>query len=298
MATIPKDFIEQVRGATSIVEVISRYMPLKASGNNFKGLCPFHNEKTPSFHVNTERQIFHCFGCDVGGDAFKFLMLYEKNSFVEAVRELANRAGLTLPHGSGGDSRNDDRGRLIELNEWAARFYRERLAAPIGKQAVSYLRQRGLSDDAIRASGFGFAPDQWTALCDQLRRMGASPEEMVKAGLAATRRNGQGVYDRFRNRVIIPIHNESSKVVAFGGRLLGEGEPKYLNSPETQIYNKSSVLYGFDIAKKAIRTRRLCDPDGGIPRLHPSLSSRCQLGRGVLRHGPHRSPLPASQALY
>ena len=253
MPTIPKDFIEQVRGATNIVDVISRYLPLKASGKNFKGLCPFHNEKTPSFHVNTERQIFHCFGCDVGGDAFKFLMLYEKHSFVEAVRELANRAGLSLPRSSHGEKWSDDRARLIEIHEQAARFFRERLASPAGKQAVAYLRGRGLSDDAIRATGFGFAPDQWTSLCDYLRRVGTKPEEMVKAGVAVTRRSGQGVYDRFRNRVIIPIHNESSKVVAFGGRLLGDGEPKYLNSPETPIYNKSQILYGFDVAKKAIR---------------------------------------------
>ncbi len=255
MAGIPTEFVEQVRASTDIVSVVSHYVPLKATGKSFKGLCPFHKEKTPSFHVNPERQIFHCFGCDVGGDAFKFLMLYDKLSFTEAVRELAAKAGLQVPARSrAGRGEAETRSQLIRLNEEAARFFQHRLTSqPEGRSALDYLKTRGFSEETVQTHGFGLAPDKWSALLEHLTRRGAAPEVIAKAGLAVTRKSGQGFYDRFRNRVMIPIRNESAKVVAFGGRILGEGEPKYLNSPDSAVYNKSAVLYGFDRAKEAIR---------------------------------------------
>lgn len=255
MAGIPQDFIELVRSSTDIVSVISGYVPLKPSGKSYKGLCPFHNEKTPSFHVNPERQIFHCFGCNEGGDAFKFLMLYDKLSFVESVEQLAARAGLQVPRRSGhGAKEEQQRSRLLRVYEEAAKFYQEQLHhTPEGARALAYLRKRGFSDETIRDWGLGFVPEQWSSLLDYLKRKGAKPELVERAGLAIPRKSGHGHYDRFRNRVMIPIASEAGRTIAFGGRIFGDGEPKYLNSPESPIYNKSAVLYGFHRAKDAIR---------------------------------------------
>jgi DNA primase len=255
MPSIPQDFIDRVRSSTDIVGLVSQYVPLKASGASFKGLCPFHSEKTASFHVNPERQIFHCFGCGQGGDAFKFLMLYEKLSFVEAIQQLASRAGLQVPRSSGASRREEEeRSTLLKLHEAAAKYFRgQLLESKDGASALDYLNKRGLSRETLEAYGFGWAPDQWSGLLDHLGRQGASPSSVERAGLAVPRKAGKGHYDRFRSRVMIPIRGESGSIVAFGGRLLGPGEPKYLNSPESPIYNKSSILYGFDRAKEAIR---------------------------------------------
>jgi DNA primase len=255
MPSIPQDFIDLVRSSTDIVGLISQYVPLKPAGASFKGLCPFHSEKTPSFHVNPGRQIFHCFGCHQGGDAFKFLMLYEKLSFVEAIEQLASRAGLKAPRVSGASRREEEeRSLLLKLHDEAARYFRSQLFdSKEGAKALEYLKKRGLTSETLEIYGFGWAPDQWSGLVDHLSRRGAKPGEMERAGLAVPRKTASGFYDRFRNRVMIPIRSESGRVVAFGGRILGPGEPKYLNSPESLIYNKSSVLYGFDRAKEAIR---------------------------------------------
>jgi DNA primase len=255
MPSIPQDFIDLVRSSTDIVGLISQYVPLKATGASFKGLCPFHSEKTPSFHVNPERQIFHCFGCGQGGDAFKFLMLYEKLSFVEAIHQLASRAGLQVPRSSAASQREEDeRSNLLKLHEEAAKYFRSQLLeSKEGAKALDYLKKRGLSTETLSSYGFGWAPDEWSGLVDHLGRRGASPAHLERAGLAVPRKSGKGVYDRFRSRVMIPIRGESGKIVAFGGRILGPGEPKYLNSPESPIYNKSALLYGFDRAKEAIR---------------------------------------------
>jgi DNA primase len=259
MPAIPQDFIDLVRSSTDIVSVISQYVPLKASGASFKGLCPFHSEKTPSFHVNPERQIFHCFGCGQGGDAFKFLMLYEKLSFVESIEQLAGRAGLKVPRASGASRREEEeRTILLKLHDEAAAYFRSQLLeGREGSKAREYLQRRGLKPETLESYGFGWAPDEWSGLLDHLGRKGAKPEHVERAGLAVPRKSGTGLYDRFRGRIMIPIRAESGKVVAFGGRVLGPGEPKYLNSPESPIYNKSSVLYGFDRAKDAIRREGL-----------------------------------------
>ncbi|HEX9723049.1 MAG TPA: DNA primase [Vicinamibacteria bacterium] len=250
MPVFPTSFIEQVRTSTDILDLVGNYVPLKRAGKNFKGLCPFHAEKTPSFNVSPEREIFHCFGCGQGGDAFKFLMLYEKMSFTEAVTHLAARAGISPPQRSVAPE-DRERGLLVKLYEEAARLFQELLGK--NPRALGYLEGRGLTRDMIEKAGFGYAPDSWSTLLDHLTRKGAKPDAIARAGLAVPRREGGGYYDRFRNRVVIPIRNESGKIVAFGGRLLGPGEPKYLNSPESPIYNKSRILYGFDIAKTAIR---------------------------------------------
>jgi DNA primase len=255
MPSIPQDFIDLVRSSTDIVGVISQYVPLKATGASFKGLCPFHSEKTPSFHVNPERQIFHCFGCGQGGDAFKFLMLYEKLSFVEAIEQLASRAGLKVPRTSSASRREDEeRTLLMKLHDEAAAYFRGQLReSREGATAREYLKKRGLTPETVDSYGLGFASDQWSGLLDYLTRKGAKGEQIERAGLAVPRKSGKGFYDRFRSRVMIPIRGESGRTVAFGGRILGAGEPKYLNSPESPIYNKSGVLYGFDRARDAIR---------------------------------------------
>ena len=257
MPSIPSSFIDEVRAATDIVALISHYVPLKPAGKSFKGICPFHHEKTPSFNVSPDRQIFHCFGCGQGGDAFKFLMLYDKLSFIEALAQLAARAGLRMPtslRGAEGAAGRDERSLWIELHEEACRFFqRQLLEAPGGRKARAYLKDRGLTDQTIVDLGLGWAAESWSDLLEYLTRRGAKPEELGRSGLAIPRRSGRGFYDRFRGRVMIPIRNESGKVVAFGGRLLGGGEPKYLNSPESPIYNKGRLLYGFDRAKDAIR---------------------------------------------
>jgi len=255
MPSVPASFIEQVRNATELTEVISQYVPLKRAGKNFVGLCPFHKEKTPSFNVSPDRQIFHCFGCGQGGDAFKFLMQYEKMSFIEAVEHLASRAGLTVPvRGQDARKYRDERSLLFELYDEAARFFHRRLHEKAdGHEALSYLRERGVSQRTIEERGLGYAPPSWSALLEHFTRKGRKPEELARSGLVAPRREGHGFYDRFRGRVMVPIRNESGKIVAFGGRLLGRGEPKYLNSPESPIYVKSRILFDFDRAKEAIR---------------------------------------------
>ena len=251
---LQSSFIEQVRTSTEILDVVSQYVPLKPAGKSFKGLCPFHKEKTPSFNVSPERQIFHCFGCGEGGDVFKFLMLYDKMSFIEAVEHLANRAGITVPTSKGNRAERDDRSLFLALHQESNRFYRHQLLErPSGRRALEYLLKRGLSRKTIEEREFGFAPDSWSNLLEHLTRKGHKPDEIARSGLAVPRRDGRGYYDRFRGRVMIPIRSESGKVVAFGARLLDKGEPKYLNSSESVIYRKSYTLFDFDRAKEFVR---------------------------------------------
>lgn len=251
---LPAGFIEQVRTSTDLLDVVSQYVPLKRAGKNFKGLCPFHKEKTASFNVSPDRQIFHCFGCGQGGDAFKFLMLYEKMSFTEAVEHLAMRVGMSVPSGAQNKAERDERRLFLELYKESTEFYRHQLFDnPGGRPALDYLRERGIHRKTIEERDFGYAPDRWSALLEHLTRRGFHPNDLARAGLAAPRREGRGYYDRFRGRVMIPIRNESGKIVAFGARLLQNGEPKYLNSSESVIYRKSYILFDFDRAKEPIR---------------------------------------------
>lgn len=249
-------FADRVKQQADIVRVVGEYVRLKKNGQNFTGLCPFHSEKTPSFAVHPVKQIYHCFGCGVGGDVFKFVMEMDKCDFLEAVQAVADKCGIAIPRSRerSPEERREQQQRsaLIELHREAAAFFARQLeASQEGKAARAYLADRGLDSEAIARFGLGYAPSGGDEL---LRHLKAKyPEKLVElAGLASRDTNGRP-YDRFRRRIIFPISNESGKVVAFGGRALADDLPKYLNSPETPIYVKSSVLYHLDRAKEAIR---------------------------------------------
>ena len=259
MPDIPRDTIERVKAASDIVEVVSEHVQLRQQGRNWLGLCPFHNENTPSFNVNPELQIYHCFGCGVGGDVYKFLQEIDKVSFLEAVTFLAGRAGISLPR-SGGAAADDERNdRLFRANELAAKYFQYMLRRPEGEAALRYLHRRGVTDETAEAFRLGYAPGGWTSFLDMATRprRGFRVEELEQAGLALPGRSGRGHYDRFRNRVVFPITNLSGRTIGFGARALrDDDEPKYLNSPETPIYHKSGVLYGMAAARESIRRLR------------------------------------------
>jgi DNA primase len=256
---IPEDVIAEIVRRTDIVELIGGYLPLRAAGRTHKGLCPFHTEKTPSFVVNPERQIFHCFGCGEGGDAIAFLMKHERLGFMEAVRFLAERAGVSLPttRGGPGPGEADSRLPLLEIHRLALQHFRENLAGPAGEAARAYLAERGLSPDLIERFELGYALPRWDALLRVLKTRGYPDKVLEAAGLSVPRQGGSGYYDRFRNRLMIPIWDVSGKVVAFGGRALESTEVKYLNSPETALYRKGHHLYGLNLAARAVRDRKV-----------------------------------------
>ena len=259
MARIPRHQIDAIRERVDIVEAISRHVRLNRKGNTYLGLCPFHQEKTPSFNVVPSKGIYHCFGCGVGGDVFKFLMQMEGLSFVEAVKELAGPAGVTIEERELTPAEiqsQKKRATLFDVLEASAQFFESNLwTRPEGRGAREYLDERGLEKQMAQAARVGFAMDNWTALVDHLHEQGFSPELVAEAGLARKRNQGDGHYDAFRSRLIIPIRDERSRVIAFGGRILGGEGPKYINSPETRFYQKSHTLYGFDVARQAIQQR-------------------------------------------
>lgn len=256
MARIPREVVEAVRDRTDIVEVIGRYVKLQKRGNTWVGLCPMHQEKTPSFHVIPTKQIYHCFGCQKSGDVFSFLKEIQGLSFFEAVKELAGAAGVTIPER---DLTEDERAQLqaratlYDVLEEAARWFEGQLwTGPEGAPARAYLERRAITQETARAWRLGWSPPGWTRLVDHLHRRGFRPALAVEAGLAKRREHGDGHYDAFRERVIVPIRDEKNRVIAFGGRLLEGDGPKYINSPETPLYQKSHVLYGLDAARRAI----------------------------------------------
>jgi DNA primase len=254
---IPDDVIAEVLGRTDIVALIGSYLPLKSAGRTHKALCPFHTEKTPSFTVNPERQIFHCFGCGEGGDAIGFLIKHERLSFLEAVRVLAERAGVTLPaQRGGGPAEADSRVPLYEVHRLALQHFRESLAGPLGQGAQAYLATRGVSAELVERFALGYALPGWDGLLKVLRTRGYPDRVLETAGLVIPRPKGTGHYDRFRNRLMIPIWDVSGKVIGFGGRALDGSEVKYLNSPETPLYRKGAHLYGLNLAAKAIREQK------------------------------------------
>lgn len=253
---IPETTIDEVRGASDIVDVVSAAVSLKKRGKSYVGLCPFHQEKTPSFTVSPERQMYHCFGCGAGGNVFSFVMAREKLSFVEAVRALADRAGIAIPASGGGSGENPEHQALYDACRLAAEFYRSSLEAPgEGRLAAAYFKHRGFSDETVRAFGLGYAPAGWDALLKHAEASGIQPPQLELAGLAVRRDDGSGWYDRFRGRAMFPIHTASGRIVGFGARKVREDDPlaKYINSPETPIYQKSRILYGLFQARDAIR---------------------------------------------
>jgi DNA primase len=259
MGLFPQTFIDDLRLQANILQVVQEYVSLKKVGRTYKGLCPFHSEKSPSFHVDPEKGFFHCFGCSVGGDVFKFLELHEKVGFQDAVRLLAQKFGLTLPEQSEGSG--DEAGRrdaalregLLKVHEVAAAFFREQLAGPAGARARQQLAERRLPPATIEQLGLGFAPQTREALKSRLLAQGFSQGLLIQSGLVVQRDGGE-VIDRFRNRLMVPICRDTGSVIAFGGRVMDpEQVPKYLNSPETAIYSKSRTLYGLHLSKTAIR---------------------------------------------
>ena len=262
MALFPQSFIDDLKAQTDIVAVINDVVPLKKTGGTWKGLCPFHQEKTPSFNVNKDKGFFKCFGCGAGGDVMKFVELQQKLSFPEAVRYLAGRAGMTVPEGETGPADRAaaaERETLLQLHEAALAFYREQLASPAGARARRELETRHLRAETIETFRYGFAP---AAGRDTLHRQFEDQKVplnlQTKSGLVLELDGGR-VVDRFRNRLIIPIARDSGAVVAFGGRALEPGQvPKYLNSPETPLYSKGRTLYGLDVTKGAVRKHNYC----------------------------------------
>jgi DNA primase len=255
MAGYSPALLDEIRAAVDIVDLVGRFVTLKKAGVNWKGLCPFHGEKTPSFMVNPRKGIFHCFGCGVGGDAFGFLMRQDKLAFPEAVRTLAKTAGIALPEDGAGRAGDSGREELVRVMDLAARFYADALWAPGGARARAYLERRGIDPELARRFGLGYAPEGWDALLTFMRSERVGPDALDKAGLVVARTTGSGFYDRFRGRLIFAIRDLQGRVVAFGGRAFGDEQPKYLNSPETPLYSKGQLLYAADQARPAIQQK-------------------------------------------
>ncbi len=253
MALFTEDTINRVRDSVDIVDLVSGYVALKKTGKNHTGLCPFHAEKTPSFSVNPGKQIFHCFGCGVGGDVFKFLELQEGLNFPEAVKKLAGRAGITLPADSavrGAEKKDENEKKaLLKICADAAAYFRKELEGPAGGAARAYLKKRGVSDQVVKDFALGYSRAEWDGLFNHLKRNGFQAVQIEKAGLVIKRSEGEGCYDRFRGRLMFPIRDISGNVIAFGGRVMDDSLPKYLNSSETPLYSKSNTLYCLDSAK-------------------------------------------------
>ncbi len=246
----PQDFMDELIARSDIVSVISRYVSLTRRGANNVGLCPFHNEKTPSFSVSSDKQFFHCFGCGAGGDVITFVMRAENLDFPDAVRKLAEWAGLQVPESSYGSEEREKRKRALEACRAAAHHFHARLKSEAGADARRYLAARGLSPQTVTRFGLGFSDNAWSGMLDALSLAGFTKTELLDAGLVTTGKNGS-IYDRFRGRVMFPIIDARGTVIGFGGRVMGDGEPKYLNSPESSVYNKRKNLYALNIAKKS-----------------------------------------------
>ncbi len=246
----PDELVEEVRSRNDIVDVISSYIPLQKKGNSYFGLCPFHNEKTPSFSVSPDKQMYYCFGCGAGGNVITFLMEYENYTFPEALKVLADRVGIKLPEDEPDAEEKamaDKRTAILEVNKLAANYFYHTLFQEDGLRGYQYLKGRGLADDTIRRFGLGFAPRKGDALCTYLRSKGYSDALLRDSGLIVTEEKGSR--DKFWNRVMFPIMDKNNRVIGFGGRVLGDGKPKYLNSPDTPVFDKSRNLYGYNYAR-------------------------------------------------
>lgn len=251
MARLSDEFISEIKYRNDLGELASSYMQLKRRGRNLVGLCPFHGEKTPSFNIYTENGSFYCFGCGKGGDIITFVMNIENLDYMEAVKFLAERAGMSLPEDDYDDSMSRMRTRIYEANREAARFFYSKLISKEGAEGLAYLRGRGLADSTIRHFGLGFAPDERFALGNHLRGRGFSEAEMIAANLVFKTKSGRGVVDRFYNRVMFPIIDVRGNVIAFGGRIMSDQKPKYLNTSDTIVFNKSVNLFSLNNAKNS-----------------------------------------------
>jgi len=251
-----EDQVQEIKNKIDIVSLISGYLPLKKAGRNYKALCPFHSEKTPSFMVSPEIQIFKCFGCGAGGDHFAFLKQVEGMEFKDSLEYLAQKAGVKLK----GYKKSDQdlrRERLLKLHNLAAEAYHHLLTShKIGKEAYKYLTSRGITDDSIETFLIGYAPNSWEAMGSIFLSKKYTLSEIIDSGLAIAKEGGRRFYDRFRGRIMLPIKDPRGRVIGFSGRVLGDGQPKYMNSPETTIFNKSSTLSGFDLTKRMVKSEK------------------------------------------
>lgn len=267
----PEEVIEEIRQRNDIVQVISSYVKLQKRGSNHVGLCPFHNEKTPSFSVSASKQMYHCFGCGASGNVFTFIMEYENYNFIEALRMLAERGGVNLPemeYSEEDRKRQDLRAKLLEINKIAAKYFYYLLRAERGQNAYEYLKERGLTEETIQKFGLGYADKYSDDLYRYLKKQGYEDVLLKESGLV-TMNEAKGSYDKFWNRVMYPIMDINHKVIGFGGRVMGEGMPKYLNSPETKIFDKSRSLYGLNFARQTkLRQLLLCEGYMDVISLH------------------------------
>ena len=252
----PQTFIEDLKRQTDIVRVVQDYVPLKKAGTNWRAPCPFHKETKPSFNVNPAKEMFFCFGCHKGGTVFNFIMEMERVTFPEAIKIVAEKSGVPLPKMIDDDrfeARKRDSDQVIDLNQWALAWWQDQLQSKAAASVRHYLKERGLTEETVKAFSLGFAPDSWEALSTHLRQKGATQEQLEKSGLVVKKDEG-GSYDRFRGRVIFPVFDVQGKPIAFGGRTLDpDGDPKYLNSPETPAYTKGRNLYGLHLTRDEIR---------------------------------------------
>ena len=267
----PEEVVEEIRQRNDIIDVISSYVKLKKTGSNYVGLCPFHNEKSPSFSVSGNRQMYHCFGCGVGGNVFTFIMEYENFTFLDALKYLADRCGMQLPEAQQtpeARKQADVRNRILEINKEAAKYYVYQLKSPQGQQALNYLQDRALSGETILKFGLGYSNKYSDDLYQYLKTKGYEDGILKESGLF-TMDEKHGISDKFWNRVMYPIMDINSKVIGFGGRVLGDGKPKYLNSPETKVFDKSRNLYGLNIARLSrSRTIILCEGYMDVIAMH------------------------------
>ena len=288
----PDELIEEVRTRNDIVDVISDYVRLQKKGSSYFGLCPFHNEKSPSFSVSRQKQMYYCFGCGAGGNVFTFLMEYENFSFMEAVKFLADRAGIALPeaeYSKEAKQRADLKASILEINKIAARYYYVQLKSERGVGAHTYLTDRGLTEETITAFGLGYSTKYSDDLYQYLRGKGYSEDLIRQAGLINTDER-QGVYDKFWNRVIFPIMDVNSRVIGFGGRVMGDGKPKYLNSPETAVFDKSRNLYGLNRARTSRKTYfLLCEGYMDVISLHQAGFTNAVASLGTALTSGHAS---------
>ena len=254
MALIPQQFIQELLARVDIVDLIDSRLPLKKAGSNYKACCPFHGEKTPSFSVSQDKQFYHCFGCGAHGNAIGFIMEYDRLEFPDAVEELASSLGMEVPRDENAPNRPKVDVSLYDLMEKIAKFYQRQLTTPQGKPAIEYLKKRGLSGEIAKQFGIGFVPNEWRNLekiFPKLKSDKKLQQQLVDCGMLIKKDNSS--YDRFRDRIMFPIKDKRGRVIAFGGRIIDQGEPKYLNSPETPIFHKSNELYGLYEARQANR---------------------------------------------
>lgn len=257
---LPESFIQELKMRNDLTEIASSYVNLKRKGRNMVGLCPFHGEKTPSFNIYTENGSFYCFGCGAGGDVITFIMKIENLDYIDAVKFLAQRAGMSMPENTYDDSMANLRTRIYEANRCAARYYFDMLHSPCGADAMNYLHSRALSEKTIRRFGLGYSPAQRYSLCGHLKSKGFTEYEILSANLAFKSKNGSGIYDRFSNRVMFPIIDLRGNVIAFGGRIMTDEKPKYLNTSDTPVFKKSENLFSLNNAKNTgDRTLILCE---------------------------------------